>query len=218
MNSQSDQPDSSAAPELAEGADSEFLPNRLWTVPNLISMLRLALVPVFAYCIFAEYDIIALTVLIVAGLTDWLDGFIARRFNQLSRYGQMLDPAADRLYIFVTLIGLAYRDLIPWWLVAIIAARELVLLATLPVLVSRGYGTLNVHLAGKAGTFALMYAFPLLLISLFENWVGTVAWVLGWAFALWGVGLYWLSAGLYLHQVAKISREPKRPRKQRQPQ
>ncbi|HLS50130.1 MAG TPA: CDP-alcohol phosphatidyltransferase family protein, partial [Actinomycetaceae bacterium] len=133
---------------------------RVWTVPNAISATRLLLVPVFAWLIVAEHDVAALIVLMVAGASDWLDGFIARRFNQSSSLGQALDPAADRLYIFVTLIGLAYRDLIPWWLVAIIVARELVLAATLPVLLRHGYKQLPVHLAGKAGTFCLMYAFP----------------------------------------------------------
>lgn len=192
-----------------------MLPDRLWTVPNLISMLRLVMVPVFAYLIFTERDIAAIIVLMVAGATDWLDGYIARKFNQLSRYGRLLDPAADRLYIFVTLVGLAYRDIIPWWLVAIIAARELVLVLAWPILTSRGYGTLSVHLAGKAGTFALMYAFPLLLLALWDNWLGTVAWVFGWAFALWGVALYWLAAALYLHQIAQVAHEPKVPRSQR---
>ncbi|WP_324653966.1 CDP-alcohol phosphatidyltransferase family protein [Georgenia sp. H159] len=177
---------------------------RVWTVPNAISLLRLALIPVFAWLIVSGHDAAALIVLAVAGASDWVDGFVARRFNQASRLGRMLDPAADRLYIFVTLIGLAYRELVPWWLVIVIVARELVLAGTIPVLLRHGYGTLPVHMAGKAGTFCLMYAFPLLLVASVPGVVGEVAWMVGWASALWGVGLYWFACLLYLEQVARI--------------
>ncbi|HLS73249.1 MAG TPA: CDP-alcohol phosphatidyltransferase family protein [Actinomycetaceae bacterium] len=183
---------------------------RVWTVPNAISFLRLALIPVFAWLILAEHDVWALVVLALAGATDWLDGFIARRFDQMSRLGVLLDPAADRLYIFATLLGLAYRDLVPWWLVVVIVARELVLATTIPVLLRYGYGALPVHMAGKAGTFCLMYAFPLLLLASVPGLVGEVAWTVGWAVALWGVGLYWFACLLYLEQVARIVRRERR--------
>lgn len=179
---------------------------RVWTVPNLISFVRLLLIPVFAWLIVAEHDVLALVVLAAAGLSDWADGFIARRFDQTSRLGRVLDPAADRLYIFVALVGLAYRELVPWWLVAVIVARELVLACTIPFLVRYGYGTLPVHMAGKAGTFCLMYAFPLLLLSLVQGVVGDIAFVVGWAVALWGVGLYWFACLLYIEQVVRIVR------------
>lgn len=179
---------------------------RVWTVPNAISAARLLLVAVFAYLIVAEHDVAAIIVIILAGASDWLDGFIARRFDQGSRLGEVLDPAADRLYIFVTLVGLAYRELIPWWLVAIIVARELALSATLPVLLHHGYKQLPVHMAGKAGTFCLMYAFPLLLIAGTPGAVGDAASIIGWAAALWGVGLYWFACLLYLEQTVRIVR------------
>lgn len=180
---------------------------RVWTVPNVISMVRLLLIPVFAWLIVVEHDVLALVVLAVAGFTDWADGFIARRFNQASRLGRVLDPAADRLYIFAALIGLAYRDLVPWWLVAVIVARELILTGTIPFLVRYGYGTLPVHMAGKTGTFCLMYAFPLLLLASAPGVVGSVAFVIGWAVALWGVGLYWFACLLYVEQVVRIVRK-----------
>src|SRR5689334_17655526 len=99
----------------------------------------------------------------VSGFTDYLDGKLARRWGQVSKLGQLLDPAADRLYILVTLAGLAYRDVIPWWLVLVLVARDVVLTATLPVLASAGHGPLEVTYLGKAATFNLLYAFPLLL-------------------------------------------------------
>jgi cardiolipin synthase (CMP-forming) len=184
----------------------EEVADRVWTVPNVISALRLLLVPVFGVLIFNEQDAAALVILIVAGASDWFDGFIARRFNQTSRLGQLLDPAADRLYIFVTLVGLAWRELVPWWLVVVIVARDVLLACLLPVLNRHGYGPLPVHLAGKAGTFALMYAFPLLLLASVPGTVGTLAWTFGWASAWWGVGLYWFAALLYVEQVVRIVR------------
>lgn len=190
---------------------SSEVSSRVWTLPNLISGARLLLVPVFGVLIFTERDVAALVVLVVAGASDWVDGFVARRFNQTSRLGQLLDPAADRLYIFVSLVGLAWRDIVPWWLVILIAGRDVVLAGTLPILTKHGYGPLPVHLAGKAGTFALMYAFPLLLLGNVPGVVGTLAWTFGWASALWGVGLYWFAALVYFEQVFRIVREDRRP-------
>lgn len=194
---------SSRTPQSRTGDE---VSDRVWTVPNAISAIRLALVPVFAMLIFTERDAAALVVLVVAGASDWFDGVIARRFNQTSRLGQLLDPAADRLYIFVTLVGLAWRELVPWWLVLVIVLRDVVLACLLPVLNRHGYGPLPVHLAGKAGTFALMYAFPLLLLASVPGTVGTLAWTVGWASAWWGVGLYWVAALLYVDQVVRIVR------------
>lgn len=176
-------------------------------MPNAISGVRLLLVPVFAVLIFTGRDVAAIVVLVVAGASDWLDGVIARRFDQTSRVGQLLDPAADRLYIFVTLIGLGWREVVPWWLVLVIAARDLFLAGMIPTLSRHGYGPLPVHLAGKAGTFALMYSFPLLLLAGSPGTLGDVASTVGWASALWGVGLYWFAALLYLEQVVRIVRE-----------
>lgn len=181
--------------------------SRVLTVPNLISFGRLALVPVFAVLIIQGEDIWALAVLAVSGASDWLDGLIARRFNQVSRLGQLLDPAADRLFILATLIGLALRDVVPVWLVVVLVGRDVLLACLLPVLARHGYGPLPVHFAGKAGTFALLYAFPLLLLAEWSGPVGAVASALGWAFAWWGVGLYWFAALLYFAQARTLVRQ-----------
>jgi len=177
---------------------------RVLTVPNMISLVRLLLVPVFAWMVVEGHDAWALAVLLVSGASDWLDGVLARRMNQVTRLGQMLDPAADRLFILVTLLGLAWRDVIPVWLVVVLVARDVVLGVMLVVLARAGYPPLRVHLAGKAGTFAIMYAFPLLLLSEWPPPVGDVAGVLGWACALWGVALYWFAGALYLTQAATV--------------
>nr|WP_050758480.1 CDP-alcohol phosphatidyltransferase family protein [Xylanimonas cellulosilytica] len=176
----------------------------VWTVPNLISFLRLALVPVFAVLIVSHHDGWALAVLAFSGFTDWLDGKLARVLNQTSRLGQMLDPAADRLFIFVTLIGLAWRDVVPLWLVLVIVVRDLMLTCLVPVLARHGYGPLEVSIVGKGGTFALLYAFPLLLLAEYSGVLGTVAHVVGWAFTWWGVGLYWLAGVQYVAQARRL--------------
>ena len=184
--------------------------DRVLTIPNAISAARLAGVPVFLWLVLgpqtATADYWAVALLIVAGLSDWLDGKIARALNQGSRLGEVLDPAADRLYIAATLIALAVREIIPWWLVAILALRELVVGVALFVLKRRaGFGTLHVSLVGKTATLCLLYAFPLLLIGDHPGWLGTLARVIGWAFAIWGTMLYWWAAMLYLIQVRSLT-------------
>lgn len=179
--------------------------SRVLTVPNMISLVRLALVPVFAVLIIAGEDGWALLVLAVSGASDWLDGVLARRLNQVTRLGQILDPFADRLFIFVTLIGLAWREVVPLWLVLAIVARDVLLALTVPVLARLGYGTLEVTIVGKVATFALLYAFPLLLLAAVPGWLGAVAHVVGWAFTWWGVGLYWLAGLQYVAQVRRLA-------------
>lgn len=180
--------------------------DRVWTIPNALSALRLLLVPVFAVLILTERDAAAIVVLMVSGFTDYLDGKLARRFGQVSRLGQLLDPAADRLYILVTLLGLAYRDVVPWWLVAALVLRDVVLTATLPVLASHGHGPLEVTYLGKAATFNLLYAFPLLLLGSGDGRAAEIALPIGWGFAWWGTALYLYTGLEYLRQVAEIAR------------
>ena len=183
--------------------------DRILTIPNAISAARLAGVPVFLWLVLgpqtATADAWAVALLIVAGLSDWLDGKIARALNQTSRLGQVLDPAADRLYIAATIIALGVRAIIPWWLVAVLALRELTVGVALFVLRRRaGYSTLQVSFVGKAATLCLLYAFPLLFLGDHPGWGGTLARVLGWAFATWGTALYWWAAMLYLVQVRHL--------------
>jgi cardiolipin synthase len=180
-------------------------PERIFTVPNAISVARLAGVPLFLWLVLGpQADWWAIAVLIAAGISDWLDGKLARAWNQQSQLGQVLDPAADRLYIGATLVALAIRDVIPWWLVGLLVARELVLGVALLVLRRHSYGPLQVSLVGKVATLCLLYAFPLLLIGAHDDPVATVARVTGWAFAIWGTGLYWWAAVLYLVQTRQI--------------
>ena len=178
---------------------------RVWTVPNLLSMARLAGVPVFLWLVLGpEADGWALGLLLLSGFTDYLDGYLARRLDQASALGEILDPVADRLYILAVVIALALRDIIPWWVALILPLRDLLLWGLVPLLRTRGYSALPVHFLGKAATFNLLYAFPLLLLGDGEGVVATLAQVFGWAFALWGIGLYWWAGVLYAWQVRRL--------------
>jgi cardiolipin synthase len=157
-----------------------------------------------------EEDTWAVIVLMVSGVTDWADGKLARALGQSSRLGALLDPAADRLYILATLGAFVARDIIPWWLAALVIGRDLILLPTLPLLRRHRYNPLNVSYVGKAATFNLLYAFPLILLGAENGMDLALARVLGWAFALWGTGLYWWAGWLYLAQTYRLIRSTPR--------
>jgi cardiolipin synthase (CMP-forming) len=171
------------------------------TLPNAISMGRLACVPLFGVLIVVGRDLEALLVLVLAGISDWVDGTLARRWNQVTRLGQLLDPAADRLYVTAALLGLGWREVLPWWLVLTVVVREVVLTTNVLVLRRHGFTSLPVHLVGKTATFVLLLALPLLLLvgtsDAVDVWLRPVA----WALVLWGAGLYWWAAIAYLHQT-----------------
>ena len=185
-------------------ADQGSFREQFFTVPNLLSALRLALVPVFFLLLINQRFLWATAVLILAGLTDYLDGYFARKFNQITRLGQLLDPAADRLYIFAALIGLALGSHIPAWLAVVVILRDVMLLITYPVLASHGHGPLPVHFLGKGGTFALLYAIPLLLMADVWSEISQVLVPLAWAFTFWGIGLYWWAGLVYVRQVISV--------------
>ena len=174
------------------------------TIPNALSILRLLLVPVFLILLLQESNIAALFVLIFASASDWFDGFLARKLNQVTKLGARLDPAADRLYIFATLIGLAVNENIPVWLAVVVIGRDLMLAVTYPILATHGYGPLPVHFLGKAGTFALLYAFPLLLLADIFASAEAIILPIAWAFAFWGIGLYWWAGVVYVRQVIDL--------------
>ncbi|TDC95270.1 CDP-alcohol phosphatidyltransferase family protein [Actinomadura sp. 7K507] len=180
--------------------------DRIFTVPNTLSLARLVGVPLFLWLVLIEADWWAIGVLVVAGLSDWLDGKLARALNQMSKLGAVLDPAADRLYILATLIGLTIRDIIPVWLVVALVAREFAILPIAPIVRRLGYsGTLPVHFIGKAATLCLLYAFPLLLLGDHDGAAATAAKVTGWSFAIWGTALYWWAAVLYWAQTRQLA-------------
>jgi len=175
--------------------------DRLLTIPNLLSVLRLAGVPLFLYLLLGpRADGWALLVLVFAGLSDWLDGKLARWLNQMSNLGALLDPAADRLYVFCTLLAFVIRDIVPLWIALVLVGREVVVGVCLLVLRQRGWGTFEVTYLGKAATFNLLYAFPLLLLAQGDSAWAQVALPFAYAFTAWGGALYLWSALLYVYQ------------------
>ncbi|MEA4945645.1 MAG: CDP-alcohol phosphatidyltransferase family protein [Propionicimonas sp.] len=186
---------------------------RIFTLPNILSFIRLFVgIPLFLWLLLGKgNEVWAVVVLAVGGATDWLDGQLARRWKQRSRLGQVLDPLADRLYTLATLVGFVLRgDIIPWWFAVLLVGRDVLLGITLwPALRRRGYFSLPVHFLGKAATFVLLYAFPLLLLG-----SGDEAWqfgfrIIGWALVIWGAVLYWGAGLLYLRQgISAIRRIP----------
>jgi cardiolipin synthase len=185
--------------------------DRIWTIPNALSVLRLLGVPLFLWLLLGPHaNAWALVILAVSGFTDWLDGVLARKLNQMSRFGALLDPLADRLYILATLVGLVLRHVIPLWLAIVIVGRDVIVGLVLPRLRKAGYGPPAVHYLGKAATFCLLYAFPLLLLGTYHGTAADVARSSAWAFTIWGTALYVWSGVVYLHQIAGLLRNPVR--------
>jgi CDP-diacylglycerol--glycerol-3-phosphate 3-phosphatidyltransferase len=204
-------PAPSAAPGPGRPVDREELPDRIWTLPNALSVIRLLGVPLFLWLLLGPHaDGWAILVLALSGVTDWADGKLARLLDQSSRLGALLDPAADRLYIVATLVALALRSVVPLWLVAVLVGRELVLGLMLLVLRRYGYPPPQVHYLGKAATFLLLYAFPFLLLA---EAVGSVSATaasvvrpVAWALTIWGTALYLLAGLFYVIQVVGLVR------------
>lgn len=181
--------------------------DRLFTVPNALSVIRLAGVPLFLWLLLGpKADGWALVVLVASGVTDWLDGKLARWLNQMSRFGALLDPAADRLYTLATVVAFVIRDIVPWWVAAILVGRDALVFVCLWRLRRAGFGPPEVTYMGKAATFSLMYAFPLLLLAQGSSTAATIARPIAYAFAIWGSVLFVWSGLLYVVQARSAVR------------
>ena len=175
------------------------------TVPNALTVLRLALIVAFAVgALLGMSQLLAFVILFFAGLSDLLDGWLARKLNQESRLGELLDPIADRLLTLVLVVYLLLEQLVPLWFVLVLLARDVLVTGALVLLKRRGKTGVAVTNAGKLATFTLTMGLPLILLaSVLGN-----QFVLGlaWAFTLWGIGLYWYSGAQYLFAVrAKLA-------------
>lgn len=184
--------------------------DRILTIPNFISFFRVLGIPLLLWLILVkELDGWAIFVLTIAGISDYVDGMIARIYNQSSKLGALLDPAVDRLYIAATLIALAIRDVIPIWILVLLIARDLLLATTLPALYRIGHGPIAVTFLGKAATFNLLYAFPFLLLASGDSFLAKIGDSVAWAFAGWGVALYLLTGISYFLESRAIIRNSK---------
>lgn len=181
--------------------------DRVLTVPNVLSVIRLILIGVFVYLLLvSRAEGWAVIVLLLSGASDWADGKIARLMGQSSKLGALLDPAIDRLYMVAVPIAFGLRGLVPWWVIAVLLARDALLVAALPVLRSRGLTALPVTYVGKAATFALMSGFPLILLGQWPAMWSRVALACGWAFLIWGVAIYLWAFVLYVVQLIMVVR------------
>jgi cardiolipin synthase (CMP-forming) len=193
------------AAEVRAGGDER--PDRLLTVPNLLSVIRLAGVPLFLWLLLGpRADGWALVVLTASGVSDWLDGKLARWLNQTSRLGTLLDPAADRLYTLATVIAFVIRGIVPWWVAALLVGRDLLVMTCIALLRRAGFGPPEVTYIGKAATFALLYAFPFLLLAQGSSTAATIARPIAFAFTVWGAALFIWSGLLYVIQTRSALR------------
>lgn len=182
----------------------------VWTIPNVISFIRLLGIPAFCILIVVGNDVGAIVLLAIFGATDWVDGFLARRLKQRTQLGARLDPIADRLYILATVAALLVRGIVPWWFVAILFARDVMLACLFPVLRRHGMFSLPVNYVGKLGTLLLLVALPLMLLGaphgpLQWQWAHWAGWVIGIA----GAVAYWAAGLLYLRETVKLARQPR---------
>ena len=175
----------------------------IWTIPNILTLLRALGIPLFLWLfLWQNNSTWSFIVLAIGAATDYLDGKIARALHQESALGAAMDPTIDRAYIAATVVALAYRHFIPSWLVGILIARDIWMVGALAVKRSRTGEVFTVTFLGKAATFNLLYAFPLLLLQS-DHGLGNIAHNVGWSFALWGIGLYLFTAIEYTRDALK---------------
>ena len=180
---------------------------RIATVPNLITLIRLGCLPVFLWLLFvADMPAGAALLLGVLGITDWVDGWVARRFDQQSDFGALLDPVVDRLLFLVAAVAVSFRDEIPDWFVIAVLAREVVVGAMMIIGQLLGMERFPVSTLGKRYTFLLMMAIPLLLLGTSGHVTAEVAWIAGWVLGVPGLLLSFVTAVDYVPRVRNAVR------------
>ena len=178
-----------------------------FTVPNLISALRIISIPFISVLISKHEMIAALALIAISSASDGLDGIIARRFNQVSKIGQILDPIADRLLIFCSILALSVAGIIPWWMLIIVGLRDLWMAIQVLWLAQYGYGPLPVHFVGKAGTALLMISIVgLIFADLGTSTFFHLLYIAALAAGIWGIAMYWL-AGYAKQGVGLLRKE-----------
>ena len=166
-------------------------------IPNSISLVRLLLIPIFLWTSFTDQLVISCLIIFFASFTDWLDGFAARKLNQFTRIGQLLDPISDRLYIIALLLVVFYLDLASIFVIGFIILREFILAILMLYLKFRGLTGLPVHYLGKMGAFCLLIGLPgLIFAEAFPEQV-SIWFTIGWSFLIWGLFLYAFSGIKY---------------------
>jgi cardiolipin synthase len=193
--------------------DDEGL-DRILTAPNVITMVRLLCIPIFLWLLFGAHRQTAAAVLLaVLGATDWVDGFVARRYGQVSTFGKVLDPTADRILVGTAVISIMVYGAVPLWFGVATIAREVLVSAMVLLLASLGAARIDVLWVGKAGTFGLMFAYPTFLLG-----YGSAGWqepirIIGWVTGLIGLGLAWWAAASYIAPARRALRDGRAARR-----
>jgi cardiolipin synthase len=188
--------------------------DRILTAPNVITMVRLLCIPLYLWLLFGAHRQIAAAVLLaVLGATDWVDGFVARRYGQVTTFGKVLDPTADRILVGTAVISIMVYGAVPLWFGLATIAREVLVSAMVLLLAALGAARIDVLWVGKAGTFGLMFAYPTFLLG-----DGTAGWqepirVIAWVTGLVGLGLAWWAAGSYIAPARRALREGRAARR-----
>lgn len=172
-----------------------------FTIPNVISLLRIVSIPVIGVLIARHEMVSALVLLAISAASDGIDGIIARTFNQVSKIGQILDPIADRLLIFCSILALGLAGIIPWWMLIVVGLRDLIMAVLIVLLAQHDYGPLPVHFVGKTGTALLMVAIVVMIFAgINDDSASQLLNYFGIAACIWGIVLYWLAGYIYMRQ------------------
>jgi cardiolipin synthase (CMP-forming) len=190
--------------------DEQVASSKVFTVANAVSVIRLMAIPVFLWLVIEDRLLIAFVLLVAAVLTDFVDGMIARRMNEITKLGQFLDPFADRLFIAATVVALAIQDVVPWWFVIAVMLRDALLGVGGLVMARYGAATLPVKWWGKVATFAMLFVLPLFLLGTVFPGVGEVTNPIAWVIAMVTVVLYWVVGFSYLFDAIAIAKKATR--------
>lgn len=197
-----------AEPAIAEEPADDFVDAGLWTIPNLISLVRLACIPLFVWLLLGQDDrLTAAWVLAALGATDWVDGWIARRFRQTSTIGKVLDPTADRLMFLVAIVALIIDGSVPLLFAILTLFREAVISIAALVLAAMGARRIDVTWWGKTSTFGLMFAFPLFLLGHTDTWAADGALVLAWVIGVPSLMLHYYAGAGYVPMALRALRD-----------
>jgi cardiolipin synthase len=186
---------------MREGTSAAPAANRLWTIPNVLSLVRLASVPVFVWLFVNDRENAAVVLYALGALTDFFDGVIARRFDQVSELGKLLDPLADRILILALAVALVAREVLPLWLAVAVVGRDLLILSVFPFLERRKVPRIAVNFTGKTATASLLTGLTLLAWSETTFPAADASEVAGTAFTILGAVLYWAAAVMYARQA-----------------
>lgn len=193
---------------LEDPASDDTGEGRIWTLPNLVTLVRLGLLPVYCWLLFGRHSTTAAAILLaVIGATDWVDGQLARRLQQVTALGKVLDPVADRVLMLTAVITIAWVNAVPLWFASLTLVREVLISAATLLVAALGGRRVDVLFVGKAGTFALMSAYPAFLIghgpAEWQTWFTAFAWITGSL----GLVLAWTALFSYIGPARAALRE-----------